>query len=321
MFQAFLLGLVLLSFTFPAFSWDAAGHQVVAYIAWQQMTPETRDQVIRILRSAPEDAQLSTFYMPYGSQSEDARRREFFMIAATWADIIKDRGFQTRYNKYNNSNWHYFDTLWKEKDGKVVLLPSGNEGGHLMEKLADLDKVIRSTSSDAEKAIAVAWLEHLIGDLHQPLHASARVLGGDKDKGDQGGNLFSLTPKGAKDKLNLHSFWDQILEQTSPNTTDACENDYLRPIGDSIMKEYPYSSFQNRLADNNFVMWEKESVDIATTEVYKDVKRYEMPSDKYKKKSLRIARERLALAGYRLADLFNEVFGKVSVEKPIVKTN
>jgi hypothetical protein len=316
--HVFLLCTVLLTFSLPAYPWDSAGHKVVAYIAWQQMTPETRDRVIKILRDAPEDAQLSTFYMPYGSQSVAARQREFFMIAATWADMIKDRDLEVRNKKYNNSNWHYFDTLWTEKNGKVVILPAGNEGGHLMEKLADLDKVIRSNASNEEKAIAIAWLEHLIGDLHQPLHTTARVLGGDNDKGDQGGNLFSLRPKGSKEKLNLHSFWDEILEQTSPNTADLCEGDYLGPIGDSIIKEFPYAAVKSRLADDKYDVWEKESVDIATTQVYKDVKRYENPSDKYKKKALGIARERLALAGYRLADLFNEVFGNNPTEtKPI----
>jgi hypothetical protein len=307
--HAFLLGVILLTLSLPAYPWDAAGHKVVAYIAWQQMTPDTRDRVIKILRDAPEDSQLSTFFMPYGSQSVGARQREFFMIAATWADMIKDRDLAVRNKKYNNSNWHYFDTLWTEKDGKLVILPAGNEGGHLMEKLADFDKLIRSNASNEEKAIAIAWLEHLIGDVHQPLHTTARVLGGEKDKGDQGGNLFSLTPKGAKDKLNLHAFWDEILEQTTPNTADLCEGDYLDPIGDSIMKEYPYASLQNRIADDKYDVWEKESVDVATTQIYKDIKRYEMPSDKYKKKALKIARERLALAGYRLGDLFNEVFG------------
>jgi hypothetical protein len=302
----------LLTFNVRAYPWDSAGHKVVAYIAWQQMTPDTRDRVIKILRDAPEDSQIAAFYMPYGSQSVGARQREFFMIVATWADMIKDRDLAVRNKKYNNSNWHYYDTLWTEKNGKVVILPPLAEGGHLMEKLADLDKVIRSNASNEEKAIAIAWLEHLIGDLHQPLHTTARVLGGDNDKGDQGGNLFSLRPKGSKEKLNLHSFWDEILEITTPNTADLCESDYLGPIGDSIMKEFPYASLQNRLADDKYDVWEKESVDIATTQVYKDVKRYEDPSDKYKKKAIGIARERLALAGYRLADLFNEVFGNHS---------
>jgi S1/P1 nuclease len=304
-----LVCVILFTFCFPAMGWDSAGHKTVAYIAWQQMTPDTRDRVIRILRDAPEDSQLASFYMPYGTQSLGARQRQFFVVAATWADMIKDKSQTVRNKKYNNSNWHYFDTLWTEKNGKVVILPAGNEGGHLMEKLVDMDKVIRSEASDQEKSIAIAWLEHLIGDLHQPLHTTARSLGGDKDKGDQGGNLFMLTPKGSKERLNLHSFWDEILEQSSPNTADLCESDYLDPIGDSIIKEYPYGAVRDRLADDKYDVWERESVDIATTQVYKDVKRYEMPSDKYKKKALAISRERMALAGYRLADLFNEVFG------------
>jgi hypothetical protein len=227
-----------------------------------------------------------------------------------WPDIIKDKNFDVRYKKYNNSNWHYFDTLWGYKDGKVFFLPPGNEGGHLMEKLADFDKIIRGDASAQDKAIAIAWLEHLIGDLHQPLHTTGRVLGDNDTKGDQGGNLFSLTPKGtSRDKLNLHSFWDSVIRQTTPNTTDACEADYMDPIAVSIMQEFPYSQMQGRIASGKFAVWEKESVDIATTEVYKDVKRYEMPSDKYKKKATRIAHERLALGGYRLGQLFNDVFG------------
>lgn len=293
----------------PAFAWDEAGHKITAYIAWQRMTPEVREKVIRILRSAPEDSQLATFYMPYGSRSEDARKREFFMIAATWADIIKDKGFTTRNKNYNHSNWHYFDTLWTVKDDKVVFLTATKDMGQMMEKLADFDKVIRGTASDAEKAIAIAWLEHLIGDLHQPLHTTGRSRDEGDQKGDQGGNLFSLTPKGSKDRLNLHSFWDGVIKQNMPNTADACDIDYLDPIARAIMKSFPYASLQNRIASAKYDAWEKESVDIATTEVYKGIKRYEMPSDEYKKKALKIGQERMALGGYRLGDLFNEVFG------------
>lgn len=301
--------LVFLSMTIPAFAWDETGHKITAYIAWQRMTPEVRDKVIGILRDAPEDSQLSAFYMLYGTRSEEARKREFFMMAANWPDIIKDKDMSTRYKNYNHSNWHYFDTLWIQKDGKVEFVTATKDMGQLMEKLADFDKVIRGTGSDAEKAIAIAWLEHLIGDLHQPLHTTGRALDDGDKKGDQGGNLFSLTPKGAKDRLNLHSFWDSIIKQNMPNKDDACDADYIDPIGQKIIKAFPYSSVQNRIADNKYDMWEKESIDIATTEVYKGVKRYEMPSDDYKKKALKIAEERMALGGYRLGDLFNEVFG------------
>ena len=105
--HAFLGCSVLLSLAFPAFAWDETGHKITAYIAWQQMTPEVRDKVIKILRSAPEDSQLASFYLSYGSRSDEARKREFFLIAATWSDIIKDKDFHTRYDNYNHSNWHY----------------------------------------------------------------------------------------------------------------------------------------------------------------------------------------------------------------------
>ena len=58
-------------------------------------------------------------------------------------------------------------------------------------------------------------------------------------------------------------------------------------------------------------------IDIAMTEVYKDVKFFEKPSDKYREKAFKIAQERMALAGYRMGDLFNEVFG-VSAAAPAV---
>ena len=83
------------------FAWDEVGHKITAYIAWQQMTPAVRDAVIKMLTSAPEDSQLATFYMRHTDLARKRRgKREFFMLAATWPDIIRDRNFETRYKKY-----------------------------------------------------------------------------------------------------------------------------------------------------------------------------------------------------------------------------
>ncbi len=327
-----LLFIILISANIPVNAWDETGHKITGYIAWQQMRPDVRENVIKILLAAPEDAQLSTFFLgsrtndaPYGSRSNEAQKRDFFMLVATWADMIRDRNFDTRYKKYNNGNWHYHDTLWTTKDGKVEYITTADETGHMMEKVAEFDKVIRSASAtNTDKAIAVAWLMHLIGDMHQPLHTTGRVIFGEEDKGDQGGNLFSLTPKGTpRDKaLNLHSFWDSIVKQTTPNTADACEADYLYPIAQSIMKANPYSSVEQRIANGQFQVWEKEGVELSVNDVYKGLTRYEMPSDDYKKNALKISQERLALAGYRLGNLFNEVFATPppsAIIPPVVK--
>jgi hypothetical protein len=307
--------LITLVFTFSTRAWDDTGHKISAYIAWQQMTPAVREQVIKILLAAPEDAQLSTFYLPYRSQSDETKKREFFMTAATWPDIIRDRLFETRYKKYHHSNWHYSDTFWTVKDGKVELLSMGDESGKAIDMIAEFNKVERDPqASPAQKALGIAWLEHLIGDIHQPLHASARVTDLEP-KGDQGANLFLLTPKGTAraDQLDLHWFWDSIIGRNLPNSKDKCDTDYIDPIAKDIMKKYPYAKEQTRLNAGNFAEWKKESFEIASTQIFPaDLKRNQMPSDKYKKNALRIAEERLALAGYRMGDLFNGIFGKTT---------
>ena len=307
----FLLFLsLLLCLAVPSFAWDETGHKITAYIAWQRMPPDVREKVIKVLLSAPEDSQIATFYMPYGTRTAETRKREFFMLMASWPDIVRDTKFEVRSKKYNNGIWHYADTFWQWKDDKVVFVDNVEAGGFAMQKLIDFDKVIRGSAPDAEKAIAIAWLEHLIGDIHQPLHTSGKVTD-TNPKGDQGGNLFLLTPKGTpRDKQeNLHHFWDAIIGINLPNAKDQCDADYLDTIAQDIIKLYPYDKLKDKMNDGKFDVWAKESLEFATTEVYKDVNWFELPSDKYKKKAYEISQQRLALAGYRMGDLFNEVFG------------
>jgi len=310
-FAALLMSAITLFPALSVFGWDDVGHKITAYIAWQQMTPEVRERVIKILLAAPEDAQLSTFYLPYGSRTEEARRREFFIIAASWPDIIRDRNFPVRYKKYHHSNWHYSDTLWTEKDGKIELVTSIPADGLAMDKIAEFTKLEQSDASDAEKAVGIAWLEHLIGDIHQPLHASGRVTD-TEPKGDQGANLFLLTPKDTpRDKQeNLHWFWDSIVVRAIPNANDSSDDEYIFPIARDIMKKYPFDKMQSRLDVDDPEQWKKESFEISSTKIYTpDLKRFEMPSEGYKRNALKIADERLALAGYRMAALFNKLFG------------
>jgi hypothetical protein len=79
------------------------------------------------------------------------------------------------------------------------------------------------------------------------------------------------------------------------------------------MKKYPYAKERANLNAGNFEEWKKESFEISSTKVFPPgLKRNEMPSEKYKKDALKIAEERLALAGYRMGDLFNSIFGKTT---------
>lgn len=309
LFRTALIIAGFICLTVPTFAWDETGHKITAYIAWQHMRPEARERVISILRAAPEDSDIATFFISYGSRDEESRKREFFMLLASWADIIRDKSFDTRYKKYHHGDWHYSDTFWQSKGGKAVIIDSDESSGKAMQKITDFAEVIRGKATNEEKAVAIVWLEHLIGDVHQPLHTSAKVTDSNP-KGDQGGNLFFLTPKGTpRDRQqNLHSYWDGIIGKAMPNDKDQCDADYIDPIARDIMRKYPYDIMKKRLKLDMFDRWAKESFDIAISDVYRDIKFFELPSEAYKKRSLETAEERMALAGYRMGELFNEVF-------------
>jgi hypothetical protein len=317
MSKKIIKNLILLSFVLifaaQAFAWDSVGHKLSAYIAWRQMTPATREKVIKILLNAPEDSDLSAFY-PQDARSESARQQELFMIAAYWSDIVRDRKFKNRSEKYHHSNWHYSDTFWKMENGQLKIVENPNEeGGKAVEKLFDFEKVLRDKDkSDADKAIAIAWVLHLGGDIHQPLHTSARITEFEA-KGDQGGNTFLLSPKDTprENQMNLHWFWDSIIGRVETRKNDLPDAIYLPQIGDKIMKKYPFAKMQNRLAPGKFDQWQQESFKIATTELFPpSLIRFQMPPASYTKKSFGIAEQQIALAGYRLAATLNQIFGQ-----------
>lgn len=296
----------------PALAWHDEGHKLTAYIAWQRMTPKTREAVIKILRAAPEDSQLAAFYPVYGVEPEDVRKMEFFMIVPTWADMVRNTAFPVRNRKYHHSNWHYDDTFWKQVDGKAVILTEMEEGGQALPQVAAAEATLRSDkSTDAEKAIAIAWLMHLTGDIHQPLHNSARVT--DREpKGDQGGNLFLLTPEGTPPatQLNLHTYWDGIPTRSVPLKKGQCVRDYLALMGQKMMKNYPFEKFSGNLQLGQYSEWHKASFALATTVVFSpDLKRFQMPSEKYRKAAFKLAEQQIALAGYRIGETLNSIFG------------
>lgn len=307
-------------------AWDDVGHEITAYIAWQRMTPAARENVIRILRLAPEDSDIATYYFGYGPEPQSVRDREYFELIATWADIVRNFGmspeqrkvFEDRYKKYHHGNWHYSDTFWKQVDGRAVEQPAPEEGGKGVEKLIDFDKVMRDPgASDKDKAVAVAWFMHIAGDLHQPLHTSARITDLEP-KGDQGGNLFLLSPKETPraDQLNLHWFWDSIVNRTVPLKGETCDRVYIESLGNAMMKRYPFARVQNRLELGQYAQWQRESFSLVPTDVFTpELKRFEAPTRRYQQHAFRVAEAQIALAGYRMGETLNSMFGAAASGK------
>ncbi|MCA1608099.1 MAG: S1/P1 nuclease, partial [Acidobacteria bacterium] len=294
-----------------AWAWDDVGHKITGYIAWQRMAPQARDNVIRVLRTAPEDSHLSAFYMAYGPEPEAVRKREYFELVTTWADIIRDRAFDNRYKKYHRSNWHYDDFFWRQTASGIELVKEAEEGGQAVRRLVEFDRLVRdAAAADRDKAIAIAWIMHLGGDIHQPLHTSARVTDLEP-KGDQGGNLFLLMPQSTPraDQVNLHWFWDSIVGRNMPIGSDNCGREYVEQIAERMMNRHPFSAVQGKLQLGNYEEWKKESFALNNTVVFSlELRRFEMPSQKYKRNAFRVAERQLAMAGYRLGETLNNVF-------------
>ena len=57
--------------------------------------------------------------------------------------------------------------------------------------------------------------------------------------------------------------------------------------------------------------WQKESFALANTDVFRaDLKRFETPTDAYRRNAYAVSEQRLAMAGYRMGETLNEIFGK-----------
>lgn len=187
-----LIALFALIFTImptPAFAWWEYGHETVASIAQANIRPQTRRAIAALLRHAPE---LATPTCPLHTIEQ----------ASVWADCIKPLGDRFSYAY----NWHYQNVnICKPFDVKAAC-PDGNCVSAQIDRNARLlkDKAL----PPRERLMALAFLVHFVGDLHQPLHAGDNAdLGGNQVKADYG---IVANPR-----LNLHSIWDGYLSERS----------------------------------------------------------------------------------------------------------
>lgn len=323
-----LFSIILFMSVLPISAWDDVGHKLTTYIAWERMTPEVREKVIDILLKAPEDSDLNVLYDRFNTRSEAVKRRELFMFASIWSDVIRNRDFKVRNEKYNRGDWHYADIFWKQENGKAEILENfPEESGKAIPKLYEFERTLQNNSSSAEeKAIALAWFLHVGGDIHNPLHNASRVTTLEP-KGDRGGNSFILREQSERRRgLNLHAFWDGVIKFNRPRKNDACDIDYLAPIARTIMRNYPYSNMKNRLDLGDYKDWNMEGFSLLNSVVYKGVTRKRMPSARYNRLAYRVGQRQIALAGYRLGETLNRIFSEensseAEIEIPEMLTN
>lgn len=307
-FTALTLLLVLL-FSVPAYSWSDTGHMAVAFLAYQRLTPQTRARVNALVRLNPRyNAWLNR--IPAGT-SAARRRLMLFMIASTWTDEIKglpgyiedgpndgnrppNDGTADRNIGYSDMSmhkyWHFVDKPFSPDGTPLEDPPVPNAET----QIAAFRAVLASNSPDALKSYDLVWLLHLVGDVHQPLHATARFTQ-TNPHGDDGGNLVFVRDFG--NRKRLHSFWDGLL---------GTSRDPAFAIGVAQALPVPSAGASSNLDAS---AWIDESFEAAKASVYRP------PiglgngtftiTNSYRNSARALARRRVALAGARLANILN----------------
>jgi S1/P1 Nuclease len=120
---------------------------------------------------------------------------------------------------------------------------------------------VKNESDPERKAIALAWLFHLFGDIHQPLH-TAQLFTVKYSQGDRGGNEICVRVTQAGQPMDLHSFWDAVITSSQNLTRLRNEATALRN-----RQEFQRSQL-TELASTDFTSWAKESFEIATKIAY-----------------------------------------------------
>jgi hypothetical protein len=305
-----------------AFAWNATGHQLVAGIAWDNMTPTARNKAIALLQAAPQDACLRDLF-PDDSRPLAERQREFFMLASTWSDIVRPRDDDDSRpcTRFHRGNWHFINYFWEGVSGTT-----GNSAPQDREDIEtpEINAVERLKyfrpyvvcslpacgTMQEERATTLAWVLHLVGDIHQPLHTSGRVTTRPlEQEGDRGGNLFKLGTSSSS--LSLHSYWDGIINRSIARQQSERDINYLNRVGGTITQEHPRSpAIISRLRSGDFMAWSLEGFATTKSTVYpQSLLRGQMPDDNYRRRAFTTSKESIALAGYRLADMLNQMFG------------
>jgi S1/P1 Nuclease len=154
----------------PALAWGKTGHRVVAAIADTQLSGLARAQVEQILGTG-----------------------ETLDEAANWPDEM--RSAPGEFWQKTSTPWHYV-TL------NGIIYDHAPPEGDALETLNRFSRTLRDpAASRADKQMALRFIVHLVGDLHQPLHVGKCC--------DKGGNDVKVTWFGKP--TNLHAVWDSQL--------------------------------------------------------------------------------------------------------------
>ncbi len=296
-----------------AFGWGCDGHQIVALIARAHLTPEVSKAVNDLLLANPVDPAVRHLctersddpMVDSASYADDVRTQEKI---APWHYVNIPRGASAR-----SSLEPWCPPLGPSVDGK-------DKPGCVVNALDAQLAILRDKSRPAaERANALRFVVHFVGDLHQPLHSV--------DNNDQGGNCITIQFAGDDRISNLHSIWDSRIIQYQLNAEKLSKPAYVEALNSRFASKY--RALEAAPADDPASWaWEAQSVARAVTygslepavSVLPENPVLACPAEREQTRALHIVigetyirkatpalEEQLATAGFRLGLLLNSV--------------
>ena len=237
----------------PAAAWGATGHRVVGRVAESHLSPAAA-QAVRELLGHDSLAQ-----------------------AATWPDDVRsDPAWR------HADPWHYISI----DDGLTYEMAPKNPDGDVIVALTRCEGILRSPEATAEqRVVALRYLVHLVGDLHQPLHVGRTA--------DRGGNSIEVVWH--REPSNLHSVWDSAM------------------IDGEKLAFSEWAAFLDHPSPEELTAWQgTDSLDWLAESIAYRPQVYEIGDGKlayaYAYRQLQAVRARLLQAGVRLAGRLNAIF-------------
>lgn len=255
MFRVFVILLAAQFAAAPALAWGKTGHRVTGAIADQYLSSAARAAI------------------------EDILGPEGLAEGSTWADFM--RASPDDFWQSEASPYHYVTIPQGQTYAEAGAPPQGDA----ITAIARFTETLKDPRASREdKALALRFIVHIIGDLHQPLHAG--------DGTDRGGNDFAVTYFGRE--TNLHSVWDRAM-------IDGEQLSYSEMTEWLVQKITPADIAA--WTDPNPVVWANESAAIRDM-IYPDDPAL---SYRYVFDHIGIVKRRLSQGGVRVAAYLNVV--------------